>query len=322
MSQSLLGLDTLSDTIPPEVDVYTDGACDPNPGPGGWGAIIRWADREWVLSGNDPNTTNNRMELHAAASALALLEGLLGRCQVNIHTDSQYLRQGITEWIDGWMGRGWLTRDRQPVKNQDLWRVLQRLTQAHDVTWHWLQGHTGHPIHERVDRLATGARRALHRGPGAPDAHHSTGDRRPVVEICVKASCQSAEGHGGWGAILRMGEHTKALSDGESSTTANALLIRGATEALRALNKPCHVILYSDAKYLIQGASRWVKSWQARGWQTREGKPVANRAEWEALLETARPHHVTWLLAQGDVTSADMAQASKLAVEVTGNETA
>jgi ribonuclease HI len=115
--------------------------------------------------------------------------------------------------------------------------------------------------------------------------------------------------------VLRIGEHTKTLSSGESSTTANALLIQGATEALRALNKPCHVVLYSDANYLIKGASRWVKRWQARGWQTREGKPVANRAEWEALLEAARPHRVTWLLAQGDAIPADLAWASELSVE-------
>jgi ribonuclease HI len=315
MSQSLSSLDTLSDDTSPQVEVYTDGGCDPNPGPGGWGAIIRWKDREWVLSGNDPNTTNNRMELYAAAAALALLEGLLGHCQVNIHTDSQYLRRGITEWIDGWVRRGWRTRDKQPVKNQDLWRALQGLTQAHVVTWHWIQGHVGHPLNERADWLAAGARRALHRGPGVPDAHYLTSDRRPVVEICVKASCRSAQGHGGWGAVLRKGEHTKVLSGGESSTTANAMLIRGAAKALQALTKPCRVTLYSDANYLIKGASRWVKRWQARGWQTREGKPVANQAEWEVLLEAARPHHVTWLLARGDVVPADLDRASELAVE-------
>jgi len=315
MSQSLLGPDTLSDGSPPQVDVYTDGGCDPNPGPGGWGAIIRWGDREWVLSGNDPDTTNNRMELHAAAAALALLEGLLGRCQVDIHTDSQYLRQGITEWIDGWVSRGWRTSGKQPVKNQDLWRVLHRLTQAHDVTWHWLKGHTGHPFNERADRLATEALRALRRGPGAPDAHQPTDDERPIVEICVKASCRGAHGQGGWGAILRMGERTKSLSGGEPTTTANAMLIRGATEVLRALTQPCRVTLYSDAKYLINGASRWVKGWQTRGWQTRDGKPVANRAEWESLLEAARPHHVTWLLARGDDAPADLAWAGELAVE-------
>jgi len=328
MSQSLFGPHTLSDGSTPQVTVYTDGGCDPNPGPGGWGAIVRWGDREWTLSGNDPDTTNNRMELHAAAAALALLEGLFGRCQVDLHTDSQYLRQGITEWIDSWVGRGWRTKGNRPVKNQDLWRVIHRLTQAHDVTWHWLKGHAGHTLNERADRLATEALQALRRGPVAPDTHppgapdthppgatetHQPGDDRPHVEISVKASCRGAEGRGGWGAVLRMGECSKSLSGGEPATTANAMFIRGATEALRSLTRPCRVTLYSDAKYLINGASRWVKGWQARGWQTKDGKPIANRAEWEALLKAARPHRVTWLLARGDTAPDDLAQAGELA---------
>jgi len=315
MDQSVLNPDNLNDDTLPQANIYTDGGCDPNPGPGGWAAIIRWEDREWVLSGNDPDTTNNRMELHAPAAALALLEGLLGRCWVNLHTDSQYLRQGITEWIEAWVRRDWRTSDKQPVKNQDLWRLLHRLTQAHDVTWHWLQGHAGHPVNERADRLATEALRALHRGPGAPDAHHGAGDGQPVVEICIKASCHGAQGPGGWGAVLRMDEHTKTLSGGEPATTANAMLIRGAVEALRALKKPCQVVLYSDADYLIKGASLWVLGWQARGWQTKDGKPVSNRKEWEALLEAARPHNVTWLLAQGDTIPEDLAWAAKLTTQ-------
>ncbi len=319
MTQSFFGPDTLCDTISPQVDVYTDGGCDPNPGPGGWGAVIRWGDREWVLNGNDPATTNNRMELHAAAAVLALLEGLLGRCQVNLHTDSQYLRQGITEWIDGWVGRGWRTGDKRPVKNQDLWRVLHRLTQAHDVTWHWLKGHAGHPLNERADQLATQALRALRRlqlaprKPDAPDISQSADDSRSAVEICVKASCRGAQGQGGWGAVLRMDERTKSLSGGEATTTSNAMLIQGATEALRALTKPCRVTLYSNADYLIKGASLWVEGWQARGWQTRDGKPVANRAAWEMLLDAAHPHAVTWLQAKGDDAPDDLAWAGELA---------
>jgi ribonuclease HI len=307
--------------MPPQIDVYTDGGCDPNPGPGGWGTIIRWKDREWVLSGNDPHTTNNRMEIHAAAAALALLEGLLGRCQVSIYTDSQYLRRGITEWMDTWVSRGWHTSSEQPVKNQDLWRVLHRLTQAHDVTWHWLKGHAGHPLNERADRLATEALRSLQRVRRVPDArqslgaHQSVDDGRPTVDICVKASCRGAERRGGWAAVMRTGEHAKSLSGSEPSTTANAMLIRGATEALKALTKPCQVTLYSDANYLIKGASLWVKGWQARGWQTREGKPVGNRAEWEALLKAAHPHHITWLQVQEDAAPADLSWAGELAAE-------
>jgi ribonuclease HI len=315
MTQSLLGPDNLSNGTQPQVNVYTDGGCDPNPGPGGWAAIVRWGDREWVLSGNDPDTTNNRMELLAPAAALALLEGLLGRCQVAIYTDSEYLRQGMTEWIDGWLARGWRTSDRQPVKNQDLWRLLHRLTRAHEVSWHWLKGHSGHPFNERADRLATEALRALRRGPGAPDVHYAAGDGGPSVEICVKASCRGAQGPGGWGAVLRMDEHTRALSGAEPATTTNAMLIRGAVAALKALKRPCRVILYSDADYLVKGASLWVQNWQARGWQTRDGKPVANREEWGALLEAARPHQVAWLLAQGDAVPQDLAWAASLAAQ-------
>ncbi len=313
MNQPQLDSDALRDDLSLKVVVYTDGGCDPNPGPGGWGAIIHWNDREWVLSGNDPATTNNRMELQAAAAALALLQGTLGGCQVQIHTDSQYLRQGITEWIDGWVRRGWRTSSNEPVKNQDLWRLLHRLTQAHDVSWHWLKGHAGHPLNERADRLASEAQKALQRGPGASNTHQPDSDNRASVEICVKASCRGAQGPGGWGAVLRTGEHARTLSGREASTTANAMLIRGATGALQALNRPCRVDLYSDAKYLVQGASQWVKGWQARGWRTRDGSPVANQGEWQALLEAARPHDVSWLLAQGDAIPDDLKQAGELA---------
>lgn len=311
----------MSDSVPPRADVYTDGGCDPNPGPGGWGAVIHWGDREWMLSGNDLDTTNNRMELCAAAAALALLDGFLARCRVNVYTDSQYLRQGITKWIDAWVRRGWCTREGQPVKNQDLWRTLHRLTQAHDVTWHWLKGHTGHPLNERADRLASEARQALlhlHRLYRRPDTPQFTSDGQPVVEICVKVSCRGAERQGSWGVVLRMGEHVKTLSGGESGTTANAMLIRGAAEALRTLIKPCRVVFYSDAKYLVKGASSWVNKWRARGWRTKAGKLVANQVEWEALAEAARPHRVTWLLAQRDDAPADLTQAAELAVEAVG----
>jgi ribonuclease HI len=334
MAQTPSSPDTLNDGPLPEVAVYTDGGCDPNPGPGGWGAIIRLGEREWVLSGNDPSTTNNRMELQAAAAALALLEGLLGRCRVQVYTDSQYLRRGMSEWVDGWARRGWRTRSNEPVKNQDLWRVLHRVTETHEVSWHWLKGHAGHPLNERADRLATGALRSLRRSPGAPEAGPPTDDQSPVtgdrssvagddlpaVTISVKASCRGAQGPGGWGAVLRLGEQTRTLSGREPSTTANAMLIRGATKALQALKRPCQVTLYSDAKYLIQGSSLWVKGWQARGWRTREGKSVANRVAWEALLEAARPHHITWLLAGGDTMPDDLARAGDLATQASGLE--
>jgi ribonuclease HI len=317
------------------VVAYTDGGCDPNPGPGGWAAILRWQDREWQLSGNDPATTNNRMELQAAAAALSLLEGLLGRCRVEIHTDSRYLRQGISDWIKRWVGNDWQTLTGEPVKNQDLWQTLYRLVQAHDVSWHWLKGHAGHPLNERADHLAREAQNSLRlvdRVPGpAAMILPSTPPRRDgvapavqvpaepgiEVDISVKVACRQPRGAGGWGAVLRSVSQEFEIQGHSSSTTANQLLIQGAAEALRALRKPSQVRVTSDAQYLIQGASIWIRAWQSNGWKTKDGKPVAHQAEWRALLEAARPHRVTWTLHQGEPSSTvpdrDRARAGELA---------
>lgn len=134
-----------------EVAAFTDGACRGNPGPGGWGAVLRFGSREKELCGGDPQTTNNRMEMTAAIRAL---ESLRERCRVQVYTDSVYLKNGITEWLPNWRRRGWRTADRKPVKNQDLWEALAALTERHDVSWHWVKGHAGHPENERADALA------------------------------------------------------------------------------------------------------------------------------------------------------------------------
>ena len=134
-----------------EVVIYTDGACRGNPGAGGWGALLRFRDRELELFGGERATTNNRMELTAAIQALAALKR---RCEVALYTDSQYVRQGITTWLADWKRRDWRTSDRKPVKNQDLWQQLDALAAKHDIAWHWVRGHTGHPENERADALA------------------------------------------------------------------------------------------------------------------------------------------------------------------------
>ena len=134
-----------------EVVIYTDGACSGNPGPGGWGAILTAGGREREICGGEPTSTNNRMEMTAAIRAL---DALKRPCRVQLHTDSQYLRQGITEWIAGWKARGWKTADRKPVKNEDLWRELDAARARHEVSWRWVKGHAGHPMNERADALA------------------------------------------------------------------------------------------------------------------------------------------------------------------------
>ena len=134
-----------------QVEIYTDGACRGNPGVGGWGALLRIGDRERELFGGEPVTTNNRMELTAAIRAL---EALTRRCKVALYTDSQYVRLGITTWLPEWKRRDWRTADRKPVKNKDLWQELDALAAQHDIEWHWVRGHDGHPENERADALA------------------------------------------------------------------------------------------------------------------------------------------------------------------------
>lgn len=136
------------------VEIFTDGACRGNPGPGGWGAILRYRGRERELNGAESETTNNRMELTAAIEALRSLKR---PCSVELVTDSQYVKQGITAWLPGWKRRGWRASSGQPVKNQDLWEQLDALTQTHRVDWFWVRGHSGHPENERADRLANQA---------------------------------------------------------------------------------------------------------------------------------------------------------------------
>jgi ribonuclease HI len=133
------------------VEIFTDGACKGNPGPGGWGALLRFGETEKELCGGERATTNNRMELLAVIRAL---ESLNRRCVVKVHTDSQYVQKGISEWIIGWKKRGWKTADKKPVKNEDLWRELDQLASQHDVEWLWVKGHAGHEGNERADQLA------------------------------------------------------------------------------------------------------------------------------------------------------------------------
>jgi len=133
------------------VRIYADGACKGNPGPGGWGAIVRAAGNEKELFGGEPQTTNNRMELTAVIRAL---EALKHPSEVEVYTDSQYVQKGISEWLHAWKRRGWRTADKKPVKNVDLWQELERAAGRHRVTWHWVKGHAGHPENERADALA------------------------------------------------------------------------------------------------------------------------------------------------------------------------
>ncbi|HEY9009632.1 MAG TPA: ribonuclease HI [Devosia sp.] len=133
------------------VTIHTDGACSGNPGPGGWGAVLQWGDKVKELKGGAPITTNNQMELTAAIQALT---ALTRSCDVELHTDSNYVKDGLTKWIHGWKKNGWRTADKKPVKNVELWQALDAATQRHRINWHWVKGHNGDPMNERADQLA------------------------------------------------------------------------------------------------------------------------------------------------------------------------
>ena len=141
-----------------QLEIFTDGACKGNPGPGGWGAVIRYGKHEKEISGGDPDTTNNRMELSATIQALKIL---IEPCKVKLHTDSRYVIDGITKWIHGWQRNGWKNASKQPVSNIDLWHDLIEATARHQVEWIWVKGHNGHPENERADQLASDAAEAI-----------------------------------------------------------------------------------------------------------------------------------------------------------------
>ncbi len=142
----------MSVAVKQPIVIFTDGACSGNPGPGGWGAILMWGDHRKEINGGEAETTNNRMELTAAIMALEALKG--ERRDVELHSDSNYMRDGITKWIHGWKRNGWKTADKKPVKNVELWQRLDAARQKHAVDWHWVKGHDGHPENERADELA------------------------------------------------------------------------------------------------------------------------------------------------------------------------
>ncbi|WP_271077078.1 ribonuclease HI [Aurantiacibacter sp. MUD61] len=143
------------------VEIFTDGACKGNPGPGGWGALLRMGRHEKELVGSEAETTNNRMEMTAAIKALG---ALIEPCEVTLYTDSKYLIDGITKWVHGWKKRGWINASKKPVKNADLWHDLIEVASTHKITWQWVKGHNGHPENERVDQLASDAADAISRG--------------------------------------------------------------------------------------------------------------------------------------------------------------
>jgi len=289
--------DTPPRSMPATVTIYTDGGADPNPGPGGWGAVLIHpaSGSAQELRGGEAHTTNNRMELTAAIRAL---EALRKPCRVEMHTDSQYLRRGVSEWLPGWIARGWRRKDGV-LQNEDLWRRLADAAARHEVRWNWVKGHAGDVHNERADQLATAAIREQRAAAGlAAAAAGAPPAAAPEYEAFLRVSMTPRGG--GWAALLRRaGAETgeTVLSGGlppGAATTSNALDLAGAAAALEALPAGASVAVHTVSDYLRHGASRWLPGWRQRGWKTQEGGAVANRALWERLAAALAARRVSW----------------------------
>jgi ribonuclease HI len=262
-------------------DVYTDGGADPNPGVGGWGAVVldlESAERR-ELSGGEEHSTNNRMEMTAAIEALRALEP---GAAVDLHTDSTYLRLGVTRWLARWKREGWRVRGGDPVKNDDLWRALEKAALPHDVRWHWVKGHSGHQHNERAHQLAAAEIATRRRPRGTATASPAPPPAVPAeIEVLLKLSC--ANGRGVWVARVRRAGEDTLLGGAATDVTANRLELLAAAAILDALPERATVDWRGGSDYLREGATSWLRAWRRRGWRTSSGDPVKNADLWRGL---------------------------------------
>lgn len=265
------------------ITIYTDGGADPNPGPGGWGVVLIHGatDRIKELSGGDPDTTNNRMELTAAIRAL---ESLKEPSSIRFFTDSEYLRRGITDWLPKWRKAGW-KRKRGRIENLDLWQRLAELADQHDITWEWVKGHAGDQHNERADRLAAAAIRDHYRAS-------DTAASDPVAAAYLLVSSRGSQGY--WGALVRLPDGEHLISGHEPDITSNRLDVLAAINALNMIPDGGAVHLYTRSDYLRNGATQWLPAWKKRNWLTKEGQPVKNRDLWEEMDDLLNTRRVEW----------------------------
>lgn len=313
----------MTDTI----QIWTDGACSGNPGPGGWGALIINDGQEIELYGGEADSTNNRMELMGAIEALNSLDG---PSNVVLNTDSTYVKDGLTKWIHGWKKNGWKTAAKKPVKNKDLWQALEEACKRHQIEWKWVKGHAGNEGNERADGLAVkGSREAAGQSvteeastsvepsstPQAVTPNKVSKVSSDQIQIWTDGACSGNPGPGGWGAlIIKNGEETE-LYDGASDTTNNRMELMGAIEALNSLDDPSNVVLNTDSTYVKDGLTKWIHGWKKNGWKTAAKKPVKNQDLWQALDEACKRHQIEWKWVKGHAGDEGNERADSLAVK-------
>ena len=245
------------------IEIYTDGACSGNPGPGGWGVLLRIGDAETELCGGEPATTNNRMELLAVIEAL---QSLAQPVKARVYTDSQYVQKGISEWIHSWKRRGWKTAGKEPVKNEDLWRRLDSLASGHTIEWHWVRGHNGHPENERVDALArAGLEQSRRLGksvnrPTSVPVPAAVTQTRPAVASRPILDIQHATVY--WGDNRVFSDFSFALQQGEHAAIVGPNGA-GKSTLLKLLSGEVHPLALDDTKVSLFGEERW-NVWDVR----------------------------------------------------------
>ena len=256
--------------------------------------ILEPGGRSRELVGGAPSTTNNRMELLAAISALG---DLAAPSAVELYTDSQYLRQGITSWLARWRAQGWRRRDGAAVKNVDLWRRLERLNRRHRVRWHWVKGHAGNEWNERVDALAS-AEIAARGGGVAAESDPEVEIPADSARIFLKVRC--VRGRGAWAAELETAAGVERRSGRASGTTPNRLELQCVVDLLSELPAGRPAAVYTSNDYLRRGASRWIHAWKRNRWRTKEGGPVKNAELWHRLDRQLDERRVLWPAPTGD----------------------
>jgi len=296
----------------PAVTIYTDGACSPNPGPGGWGAVHLRENRSPVeYSDFGGETTNNRMELTAVVRALSVLEK---PHEIILYTDSQYVKNGITSWIKKWQKNNWLTANKKPVKNVDLWKALLAQSNRHEISWKWVRGHTLNKWNERADELAVAARK---KGvvSVSPTETKTTASSDNTIHLYTGVTCKHSTGVGAWCVIMAWRHHMKIMGQRVTDMTANQLYITAVTEALSRLTKKLPVEVHTHSGYLRDGASSWLEGWKKRNWRTREGMPVSNRDQWQQLSKMLEVYEVRFTLDDRDNPLCHMLEAKEIARE-------
>lgn len=271
------------------VTIYTDGGADPNPGPGGWGVVLLHdaSGNSRKLSGGDPLTTNNRMELTAAIRAL---EALNRPCMVTLYSDSEYVCRGMTEWVAGWQAKDWKRANKEAVENVDLWQNLLKIAEPHQISWNWVKGHAGNKYNEWADQLATAEIRKIQATLRVVDFEGA--------EIYTLVSARGSTGF--WASLVRFEGEEDIQVEYVENATANRLDIMAAATALSLLPDSIPVRIFTFSDYLRNGATKWIDGWVKRGWMTKDGSPVKNAEEWEWLSDEMAMREVTFPVIKSD----------------------